>query len=234
MAQEFECFCGADTCRGIISGAKDMKAADLEGLWLNAHIRGLLEERDGIAKKNEGGESGVKGQANGGSKVVGRFGNTEPSFRKAVDVEVDPEQFKKGFNLKMDLNIRPSMPIGDSAQGVKGAQNGGSAALAQAQVNGKSKHKGPDAIEAALVASLKQAEKVVEAAKFALSSYVSQHGKGAPNGGARENGVGSRELSGEMGGDTEENGAEGEKRRGVTSREMSGEMGGDTKIAPVA
>jgi hypothetical protein len=39
--------------------------------------------------------------------------------------------------------------------------------------------------------------------------------------GARREGLGSREMSGEMGGDT---------RRGVTSRELSGEMGGDTLV----
>jgi hypothetical protein len=204
-----------------------MKAADLEGLWLNAHIRNLLEERDGIVKTNEG----VRGQVNGGLKVGGSFGNTEPGFRKKVDVEVDPGQFEKGFNLKMDLNIRPSMPIDEFAQGVKSAQNGSVAAPAQAKTNGKAEQKGPDAVEAALAASLKQAEKMVEAAKFALSSYVSQYGKTAQNGGARENGVGSRELCGEMGGDTNGSAAEGEKRRGVTNREMSGEMGGDTKVA---
>lgn len=46
MAQGFSCFCGAATCRGLIRGAKSMSAADLEGVWLNAHIRQLLEERD--------------------------------------------------------------------------------------------------------------------------------------------------------------------------------------------
>ncbi|PVH83830.1 hypothetical protein DL98DRAFT_104568 [Cadophora sp. DSE1049] len=46
MAQGFDCFCGAETCRGFISGAKNMSASQLEGLWLNPHIRALLSERD--------------------------------------------------------------------------------------------------------------------------------------------------------------------------------------------
>ncbi|KAG4438279.1 hypothetical protein IFR05_006214 [Cadophora sp. M221] len=46
MAQGFDCFCGAETCRGFISGAKNMRKEQLEGLWLNAHIRTLLSERD--------------------------------------------------------------------------------------------------------------------------------------------------------------------------------------------
>ncbi|KAH7357076.1 hypothetical protein BKA65DRAFT_220890 [Rhexocercosporidium sp. MPI-PUGE-AT-0058] len=46
MAQGFDCFCGAETCRGFISGAKTMRKEQLEGLWLNAHIRTLLSERD--------------------------------------------------------------------------------------------------------------------------------------------------------------------------------------------
>ena len=69
-----------------------------------------------------------------------------------------------------------------------------------------------DPTEAALLFSLTQARKMVDAAQKALDIYISIHSD-------REKGVGSRELSGEMGGDT---------RRGITSRELSGEMGGDT------
>jgi len=45
MAQAFDCLCGKPTCRGRISGANDMTPAQLEGLWLNGHIRELLEEQ---------------------------------------------------------------------------------------------------------------------------------------------------------------------------------------------
>lgn len=80
-------------------------------------------------------------------------------------------------------------------------------------VNGGTKDPS-DVTAAALQASLEQARKMVGAAQKALDTYISIHA-------ARENGVGSRALSGEMGGDT---------RRGVTSRELSGEMGGDTEV----
>ena len=78
-----------------------------------------------------------------------------------------------------------------------------------------------DVTAEALQASLEQARRMVEAAQKALDTYISIHsdGIGPGNVQGRQNGVGSRELSGEMGGDT---------RRGVTSRELSGEMGGDT------
>lgn len=46
MAQAFECNCATPSCRGTISGAKDMSPKSLEGVWLSAHIRQLLEERD--------------------------------------------------------------------------------------------------------------------------------------------------------------------------------------------
>jgi hypothetical protein len=88
-----------------------------------------------------------------------------------------------------------------------------------------------DLTEQALRENLLLARKMVTAAQKALDTYKSLHGKedaGAINGKdgkVRENGVGSRELSGEMGGDTD---VETKARRGVTSREMSGEMGGDT------
>ncbi|EKD12752.1 uncharacterized protein L3040_006902 [Drepanopeziza brunnea f. sp. 'multigermtubi'] len=44
MAQGFDCFCGAKTCRGFISGAKNMSEEQLSGLWLNPHIRSLREK----------------------------------------------------------------------------------------------------------------------------------------------------------------------------------------------
>lgn len=46
MAQTFPCNCATPSCRGTISGAKDMSPKSLEGIWLSAHIRQLLEERD--------------------------------------------------------------------------------------------------------------------------------------------------------------------------------------------
>lgn len=45
MAQPFDCLCGTPTCRGRISGAKDLTEAQLEGLWINGHIRELREEQ---------------------------------------------------------------------------------------------------------------------------------------------------------------------------------------------
>ena len=43
MAQPFNCLCGAPSCRGVISGAKDMSPDQLEGAWLNGHIHQLLD-----------------------------------------------------------------------------------------------------------------------------------------------------------------------------------------------
>jgi hypothetical protein len=45
MSQAFDCLCGTPSCRGRISGAKDMTDAQLEGLWINGHIRELREEQ---------------------------------------------------------------------------------------------------------------------------------------------------------------------------------------------
>jgi hypothetical protein len=39
MAQPFQCLCNTSQCRGIIAGAKQMSDAQLEGYWLNQHIR---------------------------------------------------------------------------------------------------------------------------------------------------------------------------------------------------
>jgi hypothetical protein len=155
MDQPFTCFCSTPSCRGFISGAKEMSPAQLEGMWLNAHIRSLLESHSSPSS------------------------TPSPSSNTPISTSI------------------PSST---------------------------------DATEQALRENLLLARKMVTAAQKALDTYKSLHGKedaGAIDGNdgeVRENGVGSRELSGEMGGDTTETKA----RRGVTSREMSGEMGGDT------
>jgi hypothetical protein len=65
MAQPFDCLCGTPTCRGRIAGARDMTLAQLDGLWLNGHIRSLLEEREnGKMKKQTNGTNGTNGHAN--------------------------------------------------------------------------------------------------------------------------------------------------------------------------
>ena len=44
MAQPFDCTCGSKMCRGQISGAKDMPIHNLEGYFLNHHIKEMLAE----------------------------------------------------------------------------------------------------------------------------------------------------------------------------------------------
>ncbi|KAK4455637.1 histone-lysine N-methyltransferase ash1 [Podospora aff. communis PSN243] len=44
MAQPFDCLCGKETCRGRISGARDMTSEQLGNAHLNVHIRQLLAE----------------------------------------------------------------------------------------------------------------------------------------------------------------------------------------------
>lgn len=56
MAQSFACLCGKPTCRGTISGAKDMTRDQLAGLWMNGHILDLLDEQDAsLSRYGEGG-----------------------------------------------------------------------------------------------------------------------------------------------------------------------------------
>lgn len=65
MAQPFDCFCGAPTCRGRISGARDMTLEQLSGLWLNRHIRDLLEEREREREK-----AGQQSSRQNGTSIV--------------------------------------------------------------------------------------------------------------------------------------------------------------------
>ncbi|KAI0130828.1 hypothetical protein F4814DRAFT_144031 [Daldinia grandis] len=163
MAQPFDCLCGKPTCRGRISGARDMAKAQLEGVWLNGHILQLLEEQD-LRNAGTGKETDTE---NDTSTLAGR----------------DPST---GVGPPEDL----------TAQALRDA--------------------------------LKHAEKVVEAARSALQSYL----------GPRALSTYNREVHGERG-STDASGlaglgganaalVSGLTRRGITSRELSGEMGGDT------
>jgi hypothetical protein len=53
MAQPFSCNCSTPSCRGTISGARDMASDQLEGVWLSAHVRALLEEEEQQKQKQQ-------------------------------------------------------------------------------------------------------------------------------------------------------------------------------------
>jgi hypothetical protein len=73
MAQSFDCFCRAPSCKGHIAGASDMDAAQLQGMWLNGYIRDMLEERDLELAKTHG--HGAQGHLNAAGIVHGPSGH---------------------------------------------------------------------------------------------------------------------------------------------------------------
>lgn len=125
MAQGFDCFCNAANCRGFVSGASAMTSAQLEGVWLNAHIRDLLEE-----------EKIKLDQCFTGSKHTMKVDETEKALRD-------------------DLFCAQTM--------------------------------------------VKKAQKALETY---MHGIVNKENGGLKNGSKGRNGLGSREMSGEMGGDT--------------------------------
>lgn len=155
MAQPFDCLCGKPTCRGQITGAKNMTRAQLDGVWLNGHIRELLEKQQNAAA------CGEKRPENGASRIP-------------LPETNDP-----------------------TAQALKDA--------------------------------LLHAEKVVEAARVALISYVESVDSRNRNGKAQGSYNGASFGAGP--GDQSVGLVGGASRRGPTSRELSGEMGGDTICA---
>ena len=129
-----------------------MKPEQLDGMWLNAHIRSLLEERD----------------------------NVPSTYLSNLTLAPGSTEKEKGL----------------AAGGTKEVENG---------TGGES-----DLTEEALKSALDQARKMVDAAQKALDTYKSLHSRSSVDdlagtggkGAVRQYGVGSRELSGEMGGDT--------------------------------
>jgi hypothetical protein len=137
-----------------------MKPAQLEGIWLNGHIRELLDEQAAAA-----------------------------STTNTTDAEADAPENTVLTNGSATLTT--SSPYA------------------------------PDPTARALKDAISHAEKVVEAAKLALQSYLDFH-NGFHNSNAHHNPIaaGKHDFSNLSGGE----------RRGVTNREMSGEMGGDTVV----
>lgn len=90
-----------------------------------------------------------------------------------------------------------------------------------------------DEVKEALEEVVEHARVGLEKAEKALGVYVGKKMGGAVNGAngkgyAGQNGI-AKEGNGDVVSEVDTSGLEGETRRGVTSREMSGEMGGDTK-----
>lgn len=80
MAQPFDCLCGKPTCRGRISGASDMTPAQLEGVWLNGHIRALLDEQQAAAAA-----AALSENASSGDITTQALRNVLGQAEKAVD-----------------------------------------------------------------------------------------------------------------------------------------------------
>lgn len=157
MAQPFTCFCGTPSCRGLISGARNMTQDQLAGLWLNGHIWELLNEQ---------------------------------------------KQQKQKQDLK---TARPENGASSSPDAVPSAtEQALKEELARAEE------------------SLHKADAATEAARRALAAYrnganTNTNGKGHVNG--HTNGTnGTNGI----------NGTNGANRHGTSSRELGGELGGDT------
>ncbi|XXG97000.1 hypothetical protein Hte_003293 [Hypoxylon texense] len=89
-----------------------------------------------------------------------------------------------------------------------------------------------DTTAQALKDALKHAEKVVEASRHALQSYLESAALATRNGGRYRTGNDYTVASKPAGpGGADASVVTGLTRRGATSRELSGEMGGDTSIA---
>ncbi|KAK3304351.1 uncharacterized protein B0T15DRAFT_238014 [Chaetomium strumarium] len=172
MAQPFDCLCGTPSCRGRIAGARDMTAEQLSGMWLNGHIRQLLEERE---------------RADQMQTQMPEQNDTAASADAAVATET-----------KASENDAVATSNGHSEQ-----------------VSGPT-----DRTVQALRDALTHAEKVVDAARLALVSYV----EALHLAGIGKHGHPVFDAAKPAAVDV----PVGAQRRGPTSRELSGEMGGDT------
>lgn len=116
MAQPFDCFCGTPSCRGRIAGARDMPRAQLEGLWLNGHIRELLDERDS-----------------------GRSGNDDPTAQALRDALKAAERVVEAARSALRTYTESSSAGGNNApQQAQATKNGVNGSKANGSRNGAS------------------------------------------------------------------------------------------------
>lgn len=153
MAQPFDCLCGKETCRGRISGARDMTAEQLQGMLLNKHMYELLEEKKASEKDAD-----------------------------EDDIPVDKESLEQIAQELREATERMEKATAAANRALKALQRQG-AVQTTAHANGAKKVHGANGV------------------------HVANGANNTSNG----------EVAGAM-------------RRGPTSRELSGEMGGDTSV----
>jgi len=186
MAQPFDCLCGKETCRGRISGARDMTSKQLGNAHLNVHIRQLLAEKyaagtdvtvpdsNGVAQKN--GYLALNGEKASGNDAVAGWEDKDDA------VYLNQEVVEQIVRELQEATQRAEKASAAACRVLKALQRHGAAELNTGkQTNGSSPANGCGADFAHLGVA------------DALNGLVA--------GGLRR-GPTSRELSGEMGGDT--------------------------------
>jgi hypothetical protein len=183
MAQAFDCFCGTPSCRGRISGAGNMDPKALEGVWLNGFVREMMWEK-------EAGISNGNGISNGAESL------SHKDHLENIKGEDGPGSF---------VDVKGQVAPVDSVA---------------------------DEIEEVFVEMVEQARLAAQLAEQGLASYhrkkVLLQQLQAEKGDIDHEKL---EEDGEMDPSVNENittNGENIGRVGPTSRELSGEMGGDT------
>ncbi|KAM0323034.1 hypothetical protein ACHAQA_009133 [Verticillium albo-atrum] len=122
MAQPFDCFCGAPTCRGTISGARDMTDAQLDGLWLNGHIRELLEERRSAGAGVQAGEDAT---ARALREAVAQAEKGVEAARAALRSYTEAHGSRNGVKGVKSVNGDSGFPAGAGRRGASSRELAG-------------------------------------------------------------------------------------------------------------
>jgi hypothetical protein len=217
MAQAFDCLCGKPTCCGRISGAGDMTDAQLRDKRLNKHIQELLVERKTATI----------------SSSPSTFMPIFAAEDKEIKVQGNGRTSSDGSN-EVSENDTVATSFGGASPTVESTSTTPTSALG----TGTEQSLGPipdldldlDQTAIALRQALEYAEKAVGAARHALASYLDSIQR--PSSGV--NGSSSKKVNGVVHAENNFLVNGGAQRRGPTSRELSGEMGGDTTTLAVA
>ncbi|KAK2024023.1 hypothetical protein LX32DRAFT_666965 [Colletotrichum zoysiae] len=132
MAQPFDCFCGTSSCRGTIAGARDMPRAQLEGLWLNGHIRELLEERDAGGSRDQDNDptaQSLRDALKAAERVVEAARSALRTYTEATGNGRQQQQQpgKNGVNGAKAKGLSSSSPLREQPGAVGAGRNGASA-----------------------------------------------------------------------------------------------------------
>ena len=183
MSQPFHCLCQKPGCRGNISGAKEMGQERMEGMWINGHIRELLEDYESQNQSQKEENSLVQSK-----KAAGKTPENGVGLCSGQSSEENTAAGTPDSSDPTAVALKDALAHAEKV--VAAARNALQAYMEQQNQTGVTAHDANNAVRTAGASTIVVSNKLYDEVPAKVVA------------GSEERGVTSRELSGEMGGDT--------------------------------